>query len=639
MASAGYNHVSMVERDREKTAFITEWGAFAYRVMPFGLKNAPSTFQRVVTTAFEEYLNEFMQTYLDDFTVYGSRTDHLGHLQKCLEKCRKFLISLNPDKSVFGVSSGVLLGHIISKDGLLPDPAKIDAILQMEAPGDLKEGQRFIGAVGYYRRFIRDFAHIALPLFGLLQTDQTFEWSKDCQVAFDLLRNALVSSPILAVPDWNKPFHVHTDASSFAIGAVLAQPVNGNRDHPIAYISRKLIPAERNYTTTERETLAIVWATSKFDHHLKANKVKFITDHRAIVDLVRKPNPAGRLARWILALQELDFEVLYNPGKQHVVPDMLSRMSHILDRFPTLPDSWEEKFPDQPPVVQALRVPDRSHQDEWYALLRKYLSTGEVSEDLSYTERRTLLRRATYYRLGEDGNIYRLCTDQTYRKVALTVDRPGLMFQAHACVAGGDLSRRTTAAKLLSSGAIKCLVDEFFVSHKTSTAYYPRGNGQAESTNKILITMLHKPRLPLEPNNIASDDSSVFPHRIQAFLQLEIERENAENNIIHYQQQQQRSYQDNRLEMQYHVGDLVLWYKGPVPAWSGWEISEPVLGPYMVSRATPNNVVALETLDGEPLEQPVNVNRLKPYKSADLPGVPLSPPSGRDQDPGNVGTT
>ncbi|KAL2654127.1 hypothetical protein R1flu_022255 [Riccia fluitans] len=228
----GYNQVSVAKRDREKTAFITEWGAFAYLVMPFGLKNAPSTFQRVVTTAFEEYLNEFMQTYLDDFTIYGSRTDHLGHLRKCLEKCRRFSISLNPDKSIFGVSSGVLLGHIISKDGLLPDPAKIDAILQMEAPRDLKGVQRFIGVVSYYRRFIRDFAHIALPLFGLLQTDQTFEWSEDCQVAFDLLRNALVSSPILAVPDWNKPFHVHTDASAFAIGAILAQPGEGDRDHP-----------------------------------------------------------------------------------------------------------------------------------------------------------------------------------------------------------------------------------------------------------------------------------------------------------------------------------------------------------------------------------------------------------------------
>ncbi|KAL2652806.1 hypothetical protein R1flu_020934 [Riccia fluitans] len=476
---------------------------------------------------------------------------------------------------------------------------------QMEAPGDLKGVQRFIGAVGYYRRFIRDFAHIALPLFGLLQTDQTFEWSEDCQVAFDLLRNASVSSPILAVPDWNKPFHVHTDASAFAIGAVLAQPGT-----------------------------------------------------------------------------ELDFEVLYNPGKQHVVPDMLSWMSHILDRFTTLPDSWEDKFPDEPPAVQALRVPDRSHQDEWYALLRKYLSTDEVPEDLTYTDRRTLLRRAAYYRLGEDGNLYRLCTNQTYRQVALadcdkykdTCDgcqrvgpleqyrRPplkvseitgpfkkwGLDFVGpiYPVASNGhryllvatdyatkwveaaslpDCIARSTAEFLYSyilarygcpeefindqgshfvNQAIKCLVDKFFVSHKTSTTYYPRGNGQAESTNKILITMLHKvvdehkrnwhfklpsvlwayriafkthlgyspyyltfgvqPRLPLEPNSIASDDSSVFPHRIQAFLQLEVERENAENNIIHYQQQQQRSYQDNRPEMQYHVGDLVLWYKGPV---------------------------------------------------------------------------
>ncbi|KAL2642064.1 hypothetical protein R1flu_009651 [Riccia fluitans] len=126
---SGYNQVSVAECDREKTAFIIEWGAFAYRVMPFRLKNAPSTFQRVVIVAFKEYLNEFMQTYLDDFTIYGPQNDHLGHLRKCLEKCRKYSINLNPDKSVFGVSSGVLLGHIISKDGLLPNPSKIDAIL------------------------------------------------------------------------------------------------------------------------------------------------------------------------------------------------------------------------------------------------------------------------------------------------------------------------------------------------------------------------------------------------------------------------------------------------------------------------------------------------------------------------------
>ncbi|KAL2649574.1 hypothetical protein R1flu_017702 [Riccia fluitans] len=499
---SGYNQVSVAERDREKTAFITEWGAFAYRVMPFGLKNAPSTFQRIVTTAFEEYLNEFMQTYLDDFIVYGSRTDHL---RKCLEKCRKFSISLNPDKSVFGA-----LPCCSATSSLRTDSFRIRLRLMLS-----------------YR-----WKH---------QTDQTFEWSEDCQVAFDLLRNALVSSPILVVPDWNKP---------------------------------KLIPAERNYTATERETLAIVWA---------ANSQLYPT--------------RGRIS-----------------------------------------------FPDEPPAVQALQVQDRSHQDEWYALLRKYLSTGEVPEDLfRYTERRTLLRRAAYYRLGEDGNIYRLCTDQTYRKVALAVDRPGLMFQAHASVAGGHLSRRTTAAKLLSSGlypspvwlpeelisdqgshfvnqAIKCLVDEFFVSHKTSTTYYPRGNGQAESTNKILITMLHKPRLP-QPTSIGSDDSSVYPHRIQAFLQLEVERENAENNIIHSQQQQQRAYQDNHPEMQYHVGDLVLWYKGPVPARSGGKFQNRWFGPYVVSRVTPNNVVALETLDGEPLGQPVNDNQLKPYKSIDLPGV------------------
>ncbi|KAL2651978.1 hypothetical protein R1flu_020106 [Riccia fluitans] len=529
---SGYNQVSVAERDREKTAFIIEWGAFAYR-------------------------------------------------------------------SIFGVSSGVLLGHIISKDGLLPDPAKIDAILQMEAPGDLKGVQRFIGAVGYYHRFIRDFAHIALPLFGLLQTDQTFEWSEDCQIAFDLLRNALVSSPILAIPDWNKPFHVHTDASVFAIGAILAQPGEGDRDHPIAYISRKLIPAERNYTATERETLAIVWTASKFDHYLKANKVKFITDHRAIVDLVRKPNPAGRLARWILALQELDFEVLYNPGKQHVVPDMLSRLSHILDRFTTLPDSWEDKFPDEPPAVQALQahagvagghLSGRTTAAKllssgvwWPHIFQdcdKYKDTCDGCQRVGPLEqyRRPPLKVSKItgpfkkwgldfvspiYPAASNGHRYLLVATDYATKWVEAASLPDCTARSTAeFLYSYILARYGCPEELISdqgshfvNQAIKCLVDEFFISHKTSTAYYPRGNGQAESTNKILITMLHKvvdehkriwhfklpsmlwayriafkthlgyssyyltfgvqPRFPLEPNSIASDDSSIYPYRIQ----------------------------------------------------------------------------------------------------------------------------
>ncbi|KAL2623020.1 hypothetical protein R1flu_003225 [Riccia fluitans] len=359
---------------------------------------------------------------------------------------------------------------------------------------------------------------------------------------------------------------------------------------------------------------------------------------------------------------------------------MLSRMSHILDRFTTLPDSWKDKFPDEPPAVQALRVQDRSPQDEWYDILCEYLSTGEVPEDLPYTGQRTLLRRAASYRLGEDGNIYRLCADQTYRRVALAVDRPELMFQAHAGVAGGHLSGRTTTEKLLSSGVwwphIFQDCDKYKdtchgcqrvgpleqyrrpplkVSETTGPfkkwgldfvgPIYPvASNGRryllvatdyatkwveaanlpnciVRSTAEFLysyilariafkthlgyspyyLTFGVQPRLPLEPNSIAPDDSSVSPYRIQAFLRLKVDRENVENNIIHYQQQQQRWYQDNLLEIEYHVGDLVLWYKGPILAHSGGKFQNRWFGPYVVTRVTPNNVVALQTLDGEPL--------------------------------------
>ena len=259
---SGYNQVSIALQDQHKTAFATEWGIFAYRVMPFGLTNAPATFQRLMVHAFKAYLRDFLEIFMDDLCIHSkAREDHIDHLVKIFEQCRVYQISLNPEKCKFMVRQGKILGHIVSKNGISTDLEKINVIVDLPRPTNYKGVQVFMGHCGYYRRFIYMYAAIAKPLYALLVV---FEWTVDCDISFEKLKKALVSAPILKAPDWNTPFHVHIDASNFAIGCILAQPGDYNMDFPISYASRQLNAAEKNYTTTEREGLTMVYAVKKF---------------------------------------------------------------------------------------------------------------------------------------------------------------------------------------------------------------------------------------------------------------------------------------------------------------------------------------------------------------------------------------
>ena len=259
--------------------------------MPFGLTNAPATFQRLMSHAFKEYLRVFLEIFMDDLCVHSlSRADHIEHLRLVFEKCRVYRICLNPDKCKFMVRQGKILGHIVSANGISTDEEKIKVIVELPRPIHAKGVQIFMGHCGYYRRFIYMYADVARPLYALLIV---FEWSEECEVAFQKLKNALISAPILKAPDWNKIFHVHIDASAYAIGCILAQPYENNMDFPVSYSSRQLNSAEKNYTTTKREGLAMVYAVKKFRHYLLANKFIFFTDHHALLYLVNKPCSTG----------------------------------------------------------------------------------------------------------------------------------------------------------------------------------------------------------------------------------------------------------------------------------------------------------------------------------------------------------
>ena len=326
--ASGYWQVEIEDRDKEKTAFSTEKGHFEFNVMPFGLTNAPVTFQRLMECVLAGLNGEQCLIYIDDIIVF-SRTfsEHLDRLHKVFSKLEEAGLKLRTSKCHFAQKVVRYLGHKVSTDEIRPDPAKTEAVSKYPVPRNAKGLKQFMGLSNYYRRFVKDYSKIAEPLFKLLTKEgvKNFSWSSSCQNAFDDLKERLISPPILAYPDFKKPFYVHTDASDFAIGAVLCQIQQGT-ERVIAYWSRKLQKAERNYSTTEKEALAAVAALKEFYPYVYGFPCKLITDHNPLTSLKGLKDVGGRLTRWLLFLQQFDIEFQYKPGRCHGNADALSRI-------------------------------------------------------------------------------------------------------------------------------------------------------------------------------------------------------------------------------------------------------------------------------------------------------------------------
>ncbi|MCQ7416389.1 RNA-directed DNA polymerase, partial [Salmonella enterica] len=219
---SGYNQIAIAPEDQEKTTFTCPYGTYAFRRMPFGLCNAPATFQRCMMAIFSDFVEEIMEVFMDDFSVFGSSFDNCLHnLSRVLQRCQETNLVLNWEKCHFMVKEGIVLGHKVSEKGLEVDKAKISAIEQLPPPINVKGVRSFLGHAGFYRRFIKDFSKVAKPLCHLLEKDAPFVFSKECLLAFNLLKEKLISAPIIVVPDWSQPFEIMCDASDYALGAVL----------------------------------------------------------------------------------------------------------------------------------------------------------------------------------------------------------------------------------------------------------------------------------------------------------------------------------------------------------------------------------------------------------------------------------
>ncbi|RVW92013.1 Retrovirus-related Pol polyprotein from transposon 17.6 [Vitis vinifera] len=370
---SGYFQIEIDVEDQEKTTFTCPFGTYAYRRMPFGLCNAPATFQRCMLSIFSDMVERIMEVFMDDITIYG----------------------------------GIVLGHI-SEKGIEVDKAKVELIAKLPSPTTVKGDAKFV-------------------------------WDKRCQKSFDQLKQFLTTAPIVRAPNWQLPFEVMCDASDFAIGAVLGQREDG-KPYVIYYASKTLNEAQRNYTTTEKELLVVVFALDKFRAYLVGSFIIVFTDHSALKYLLTKQDAKARLIRWILLLQEFDLQIRDKKGVENVVADHLSRLaiahnSHVLpinDDFPEESLMLLEKAP-------------------WYAHIANYLVTGEVPSEWKAQDRKHFFAKIHAY-YWEEPFLFKYCADQIIRKCVPEEEQQGILSHCHENACGGHFASQKTAMKVLQSG-------------------------------------------------------------------------------------------------------------------------------------------------------------------------------------------
>lgn len=325
---SGFHQIQMNPNDVAKTAFITQWGLYEYQRMPFGLKGAPATCQRVVDNIIAGIKYKTALVYMDDCVVFSKTfADHVFDLEEVFTRFAEANLKFKPKKCFFFGSAVAYLGHVVTEDGISPDPEKMEAVARFPAPRNLPELQSFLGLTSYFRKFIPNYSITAAPLRKLLKKDTPFHWDAEQEEAFQALKTALCEPPVLKhfSDDARYRIQVHTDASRLGLGAILVQEDCLGDFRPVVYLSRSLRPAEENYTSTELEALAVKWALEQLRPYLMGRNFQVVTDHHALCWVLRYKEGNQRLLRWSLILQEFDFEVVFKSGASHTGPDCLSR--------------------------------------------------------------------------------------------------------------------------------------------------------------------------------------------------------------------------------------------------------------------------------------------------------------------------
>lgn len=370
---SAYWQIPVAERSRPITAFtVPNRGLYQFKRLPFGLHSAPATWQRLIDRIIRGELEKYCFAYLDDLIICTPDFEtHLQVLEQIFQRLIEAGLTVNKEKCVFCRSELRYLGYVVNSSGLMVDPQKVEAILTIPTPRTVTEVRRIVGLASWYRRFVPSFSSLISPLTRLTEKNRPFIWDQECDQALNQIKEHLVSAPILACPDFSLPFIVETDASDFGLGAILSQKQEDG-EKVICYLSRSLTKAERKYTTTEKELLAVLFAVEKLRPYLEMTKFTVITDHYSLKWLFNIKSPSGRIARWALRLQQYDFDVIHRKGKDHLVPDALSRSV---------------------PIVETVAAQEPQIADKWYIALRQKVTQSSEKYPLWRVETDKLYRK------------------------------------------------------------------------------------------------------------------------------------------------------------------------------------------------------------------------------------------------------
>ncbi|GJZ61091.1 reverse transcriptase domain-containing protein [Tanacetum coccineum] len=395
---SGYFQIPIDPMDQEKTTFTCPFGTYAYRRMPFGLCNAPATFQRCMLAIFHDMIEESVEVFMDDFSVFGNSFDKcLNNLDKMLQRCKDAHLVLNWEKCHFMVKEGIVLGHKVSGAGLEVDKTKIDVISKLP------------------------------PL------DTPFEFNDECQKAFELLKEKLTCAPMIVIPNWNLPFELMCDASDFIVGAVLIQKDDKNF-HPIYFASKTPI--------TKKELMVVVFAFNKFRSYLILSKTIVHTDHSALKHLFKKQDTKPRLIRWILLLQEFDIEIKDKKGTKNIAVDHLSR----IDNDETSDDSEvDDKFPRE--TLMEINTKD----EPWFTDFANYFVGDIILKGMTYQQKNKLFSDLKHY-FWEEPYLFKVCSDSMIRRYVYGPETRNILDQCDHKPTGGHYGPNVTAKKVLDSG-------------------------------------------------------------------------------------------------------------------------------------------------------------------------------------------
>jgi ribonuclease HI len=443
---SGYNQISVMPEDREKTTFTTPWGTFMYAKMPFGLMNAGATFQRAMDIAFIGEKDQFVVIYLDDITVF-SRTDkeHCCHLKRVFLKCRRFGLSLNPKKSLFAMKEGKLLGHIVSAEGVRIDPSRVEALQTLSLPRSKKEVQAFLGKINFLRRFVSNFAELVKHITAMLRKGNEVKWTTEPRESFAQIKRALTEAPVLISPDYSKDFLIFSFASCDTVAAVLLQKNEQGQEQPIAFYSKALRDAELRYEIMEKQAYALVKALKAFRVYVLHSKVTAYVPSASVKDILIQPDIDGRRGKWIAKILEFDLEIkptklIKGQGLAKLLAESNCKalgISFINEQA----ESFNQNFQD------ALSLATCS----WYKDILYFLQELRPPDGMEKSKARALKLKAVRYCLIDQA-LYWKDPSGVFLRCLDPQEAQQVIFDFHSGLCGGHYFWKTTAHKILRAG-------------------------------------------------------------------------------------------------------------------------------------------------------------------------------------------